>query len=93
LPDMTENGIIDMVHDDTANVIDQPETAPRPGSPRQPGRPRQPSVEPVPLTVPTVPSVPTVAVVVLEGVTLFGLAAALAGQRVSSAQKFTFSHE
>ncbi len=56
-----------MVHDDTANVIDQPVTAPQPGSLRQPGRPRRRSAETEP---------PTVAIVVFEGVTLFELAAA-----------------
>jgi AraC family transcriptional activator FtrA len=65
-----------MVHDDTANVIGQPETAPQSGSLRQPsGRGRR-SAEPEPPTSQTGQTVPTVAIVVFEGVTMFELAAA-----------------
>src|ERR1700733_7225036 len=51
LPGKAVSGTIDMVHDDTANLITETETAAQ-------------------------PTAPTVAIVVVEGVTLFGLAAA-----------------
>ena len=64
-----------MVHDDTANFIDQPEPALPPGRLRRPGRLGKRSAEPEPATAATA-AAPTVAIVVFEGVTMFELAAA-----------------
>jgi AraC family transcriptional activator FtrA len=54
-------------------MIDRAKTASQPGKPTRPGRPGRRSAKPEP---PTAPTATTVAIVVFEGVTLFGLAAA-----------------